>query len=366
MELTLEHKLVLELIKFRHIDREAINKFTSKALNWSEVLGQLVYNRVAGIAHHVLMEAQISSFNREVEMGLYAIYDFQQRRTLKLQEFIVELSENLKKSGVPHAFLKGAVLVNSIYPVGCRISNDIDILVNTDDLTKLNQVLTGIGYIQGDYQKADHSIRPATRVEIMNHRMNYGETYPYCKLNNSSALPNVEVDLNFSLDWKAKGGGEKVFNFLQSAESYETRDGSSIYSLKKEYFLIHLCVHLYKEAAVLNWVEWQRDLGLYKFVDIYSFLTDMNDELDYEMLKHITRENGLEKECFYALEFTRQLFEPLNTDKAFLDFIQAIKPENTAFLDQIIDPKTNRLLLWNSSFLSRVFDFKRAEQLNLV
>ncbi|UJF31352.1 nucleotidyltransferase family protein [Paenibacillus hexagrammi] len=85
------------------------------------------------------------------------------------------------KSGIPHAFLKGSILAHSIYPAGCRISSDIDILLRAEDLTACGHVLKELGFIQGFYDENERIVVPATRREILNHRMNYGEVVPYRK-----------------------------------------------------------------------------------------------------------------------------------------------------------------------------------------
>ncbi|UJF31351.1 nucleotidyltransferase family protein [Paenibacillus hexagrammi] len=158
----------------------------------------------------------------------------------------------------------------------------------------------------------------------------------------------------------AHGTERAVDAFIRQAEEYPFQDGVSISSLPKEYFLAHLCVHLYKEAAVKTWVEFQRDLGLYKFVDIYGFLTDPQLQLDWDTFMAILQDNQIVNEAYYALEHTRGFFPVLNQYPAFMQALQRIKPDNIAYLEQVVDAANPEIVYqWNKDLISRFFDMKR-------
>ncbi|MDP5274596.1 nucleotidyltransferase family protein [Chengkuizengella axinellae] len=367
MNKTMEQELVLELSQFRDPNQERILHLIQQRLDWAVVLGHLIYNRTAGIAYHVLRKCNAPQFNREFEMGLYLIHEMQSQRTMSHKRSIMKIAEVMKESGIPHAFLKGSILANSIYPMGCRISSDIDILLRAEDLTSCGKVLKDLGFIQGFYDENTKVIKPASRREILNYRMNYGEIVPYQKAVDEPGINLIEVDINFSLDWMAQGTEKAVDNFIQEAEDYDFDGVQKISSLPKEYFLAHLCVHLFKEAAVMNWVEWQRDLGLYKFVDIYGFLTDPSMNLNWDKFIHIMEINNIKDECYYALDYTRTFFPVVNEDVSFIGMMNQIKPQNTDYLDQVVDASDESIVYqWKKDLISRFFDMKRFKSLERV
>lgn len=367
MTKTLEQELVLELAQFRNPNKGRILELLTMKLDWAEVLGHLTYNRTAGIAYHVLRKCSAPAFNREVEFAIYLIHEIQKHRTSSHKAAIIHIAKAMKDSSIPHAFLKGSILANSIYPLGCRISSDIDILLRATDLTACGSVLKELGFIQGFHDENENAVIPASRREILNYRMNYGEVVPYRKVVSQPGINLIEIDINFSLDWMAQGTERAVDNFIQEAEDYVFDGVQQISSLPKEYFLAHLCVHLFKEAAVLNWVEWQRDLGLYKFVDIYAFLTDPHIELDWDKLVQVMTLNGIVKECYYALDYTRTFFPVLNEDNGFVGMMQQIKPEDTQYLDQVVDGSNSAIVYqWNKDLIARFFDMKRFASLERI
>lgn len=362
-----EHELVLALSQFRNPDKEKILGILGGHIDLAEVLGHLAYNRTAGIAYHVLRTIEAPTFNREFEMALYLTHQVQLLRTSAHRKFVSQLAKAMNESGIPHAFLKGSILANSIYPPGCRISSDIDILLNAHHLTECSNVFKQLGFVQGFHDENRNEVIPATRKELINYRMNFGEVVPFRKVVDEPGINLIEVDINFSLDWMPHGTEDAVAKFIEQSDLYEFDEGDKISSLPTEYFLAHLCVHLFKEARVITWVEWQRDLGLYKFVDIYGFLTDPHLELDWDHFIQILNENNIVNECYYALEYARTFFPVLNNDEAFVEMLGKIKPDNTDYLEEVIDGGDSSIVYrWKKSLLHRFFDLKRLDSLERI
>ena len=126
-------------------------------------------------------------------------------------------------------------------------------------------------------------------------------------------------------------------------------------------------MHLYKEARVITWVDWQRDLGLYKFVDIYGFLTEPSSEIKWDRFIEIITENNIIEECYYSLEYTRTFFPVLGDIQGFVDMMEKIKPANTDYLEQVIDGGNPDIKYqWTKGLLTRFFDMKRINLLEKI
>ena len=235
MTLPNEHALVLELAQYRTPNRDKILELFGQKLDLAEVLGHMVYNRTAGIAYHVLRKINAPFFNREFEMALYLINQIQSLRTLSHKKYITSLAESLNRSEIPHAFLKGAILAHSIYPLGCRISSDIDVLLNGDDLTKCGTIFKEIGFVQGFHDENENVVVPATRRELVNYRMNYGEVVPFRQVVDEPGINLIEIDINFSLDWLPHGTEQAVKNFIQEAEAYTFDNGQQVSALPRRF-----------------------------------------------------------------------------------------------------------------------------------
>lgn len=355
----LEQTFILEICKFKDFNRDKVLGLMEKSLDYPYILGQLLYNRMGGIAYYTLKEySLLSKLNREFRNTLMTVYD---NNVIKTESFVFALDELcgiLKNSDFNYAILKGGYLV-SLYPKGLRTSNDFDILVNQEDVTKISELLKKNGYLQG-YIRNGQFI-PASRTEIVASRMNRGETVPFVKKVNFPQMEYCEIDINFSLGFKAKGENDVVKNLLSKSEKRIKTKCGEMSTLASADFLIHLCMHLYKEATVINWVEMGRDLSLYKFSDIYLFISEfMNDDL-YNNLIFSISEYGFQKECYYAFSYTRDLYDIKNAQ--FNKLIQVIRPNNINYLNKIISPSDGKTYQYDLNFNEWIFYPLRKERL---
>lgn len=314
----IEKDFLLEICKFKNYDQSKLKKYIKLGAATPHVLGHLFANRMAGIAYGVLQEAKLTSFvDREFRNSLKTAYCFNKQKNESYFRCLKDLSNILRCYKGKYAFLKGALLCKW-YPKGYRTSNDVDILVHSDDITKIGYQLENSGFKQG-YIRNDVFI-PATRSDIISSKMMRGETVPYVKEVNMPNLKYFEVDINFSLDYK-NSENNLVKELISRAIEIQFND-FSIITLDKYDFIIHLCSHLYKEATTFPWVEMKRDMTLYKFCDLYAMLFDYkkNNYIElYERIQNIE----INDICYIALFLTSELFD-INS-RYFSNFIKIVK-----------------------------------------
>lgn len=354
-----EERTVLELCRFKDAGRERLETLMAEALDYPYILGQLLFNRVGAVAYTVLRDTGLlPRMNREFRRSLQTVYQGGLSQAESFTLMLEKLSPLFEKADFPYALLKGGYLVKR-YPEGLRTSNDLDILVNQENISDLAGMLKGAGFSQG-YLRGD-SFVPAGRAEILSSRINRGETVPFVLRVDLPQMPYCEVDINFSLDFQAKQETDTVRSFLERAEKRIATEAGGLYTLSREDFILHLCAHLYKEATVLNWVEMGRDLSLYKFCDIYLLLTeDLDGPLAHSLAEHIHR-FGLQKECTYALSYTRELFSM--EDKALDWLLEDIRPKETGFLKEILRPSDGAVFRYDMEFKDWLFCSNRKEYL---
>lgn len=323
-----EKELFLELCAFRNPNAKKIERLLKADAATSDVLGMLFVNRMAGVAYHVLKETELlGQLDREFRNSL--------RNTSLLNEKINEdflgcikfLSTELDACGVPYALLKGAYLCHW-YPKGCRTSNDIDVLLAPEDVGKVSARLKMAGFKQG-YLKNGVFV-PATRQQIIESKMTRGETVPFIKETKLSFMKHLEVDLNFSLDYK--NSNDTTLKEMLARTQIMTLGSAKFRILDPSDFLLHLCSHLYKEATTVPWIRMKRDMTLYKYCDIYGLLTDFQKE-DYAKLLDRVKTAQMEQEFLYCMDSIESLFgfsclasyEDLHLHKSF-DLAEVIAP----------------------------------------
>ena len=354
-----ENKLVLELCKFLNPDQTKIGESMGQTIHWPYVLGQLLFHRMGGAAYYTLRECGLwGKVNREVRNSLKTVYDSGKSKSESLKLALAELAGILQGTDFSYALLKGAYLV-SLYPIGLRTSNDLDILIGQKDLSGLETLLKSAGFAQGNVRNG--AFTPASRAEILSSRMNRGETVPFIKRVDLPGMEFLEIDINFSLDFKAKQETDTIESLLKNAKPLIKTQNGHLSTLSPADFIIHLCCHLYKEATIYAWVEMERDLSLYKFADIYLLINQWTESGLYADLAALIKEYGLNRECYYAMLRTKELF---GIENAQLDkLLENIKPESTVYLKEIIRPDQNKTYRYDENFTDWLFTSGRKNYL---
>lgn len=227
------------------------------------LLGEICLNRVAGIAYKNIVGNPDIIAPKEMIKVLKILYEDNLKKSERYRKHIKYLSGILNNADFKYALLKGALLNTRVYESGLRTSNDIDILIEENDVSRCQKILCENGFTQG-YFVPGSGIIPATRKEIILAKMNYGETIPFVKIIDDEPLV---IDLNFSIDYKPEKDTLIVNRLLNNIEDV-TYEDVTFKSLNLEDFIIHLCCHLYKEATIYDWVKRRKDLLLYKFSDL--------------------------------------------------------------------------------------------------
>ncbi len=326
-----EKELFFELCRFRQANDGKIEEYLKKGADTPAVLGHLFFNRMAAVAYGVLLKNNLlQKVNREFRNSLKGAY-IQNIQKNKSYYFCVHaLAKALEKCEGKYVMLKGAYMC-SYYPRGYRTSNDIDLLVHPRDLYKAEEALEEAGFRQGYIR--NEAFVSAQRKDIISSRIMRGETVPFIKEVNLPYMKYLEVDINFSLDYK-NGQGDTVEKIISNArERYAA--GRPIPLPEEDDFLIHLCEHLYKEAATYPWVEMHRDMTLYKFCDIYTLLYNRDLQHTDALVKRI-KELGTQEACYYAIFCVAELFD--FHPPAVIDILQKIGVENSDFLHEVVTP----------------------------
>ncbi len=303
------------------------------------VLGHLFFNRMQAVAYGTLSKhGLLAKVNREFRNSLQGAYLQNREKNQSFFTCVACVGEVLSRCNSPYAMLKGAFLCKQ-YPEGYRTSNDIDLLVHPKDVTKIGNALLMGGFRQGNVRGG--KFEPASRKEIIASKMMRGETIPYVKEVNLPGMQFLEVDINFSLDYKP-GDTDLLEDMLHNTVVAEERD-FQVRTLRQDDFFIHLCAHLYKEATTLPWVEMMRDMTLYKYCDIYMLLYNASKET-VDCIFHRAKGLGLEKVCAFAVLQMSQLFTFQN--RYAVDAAECELKDDPAFLHAVVSPGEKKEYLY--------------------
>lgn len=355
-----EHELIIELCKFVDADKDKLEHLMERNLQWPYILGQLLYHRMGGAAYLSLNKSGLlGKVNREFRNTLKTVYDSNVVKAQSMYQALGVVADVIQNLECPYALLKGAYLL-SVYPIGLRTSNDVDVLISQEDISKLEVLLKAAGFVQGNVRNGRFT--PASRKEIINSRINRGETVPYIKTINLPQMEFLEIDINFSLDFSARKNNFKVVQMLKNSSPLIQTTNGCLCTLDNPDFLIHLCCHLYKEASIYAYLVLGRDLSLYKFADIYLLLYQWSNTEVFTVLSERIHAYGLQRECYYAFLRTKELFGI--ESKGLNALISAIKPQNVEYLKEIFRPEQNKVFQYDEPFAEWLFVSSKEERLH--
>ena len=356
-----EHKAVLEIVKFGNKKRKIEKLITileDKTLNWIEILGYLCYHRVAGLAYEVIKNIDVKKLDFSVFFTLYMIHQAQSVRTLLQKKYIKIISYALCEANIEHVFLKGSVLSSLVYPIGARAFNDIDILVHKQSLQKVKKVLYELGFLEGEYDYSKGVVKEFDKNTIKLFTNTKGEMAPFVKIVNKKTLEAVNVDINFSLDWRPKGCEDAVNHFLKERVLIPVGNDFSIFSLNKEHLFIHLCIHFYKDAALIDIIKKRKILDLYKFVDIYTFIHTYFKEINPQKIFEDSVKFGFDKHVFFTLTYIIKIFPDILKIKNVNILYEKYSYIKTDIMKVIFDQYNPEVIMESKkSLIDRLFSY---------
>ncbi len=308
-------------------------------------------NRIINIAYKNLDLSEVE-YEADKNLSILFLENISQANVFKKN--LNYLLRILSEVNCDYAFLKGAYLATKIYLLGQRTSNDIDILVDSEDVDCIQTRLLACGFVQGKYDRQSKQIIPATRERVIRQKMSYGQTVPLVKI--YEGYP-IEVDLNTSVDFKPEVEKKVVRNLLERKQLVIFND-YQMPTLNSVDFLIHLCCHLYKEATTFDWVKRRKDLCLYKFSDI-NLLLNENNQGDFLIdLGNRISKLGLEKECYYSFENSSIIYPNLNKLKGFQELKDKLKPDCLEFMNEVVYPREKKIFRYQTDDFSERFLLK--------
>lgn len=354
-----EKNFILEIIKF-NTDKEKIEDLIkSNKINWINLLGFISYHRIAGLVYDKMNKINIRLLDFPVFFSIYMINQAQKiRNDYQLKE-INKIANELNKNNIKYIFLKGAILNHTIFKSGTRTSNDIDILIDKKSIQSVTQILNDLNYVQGKYNYKKNIIENFNNDELNHSIKSKGETCPFIKLVNEPTIKTIDVDLNFSLDWTPKYNQSKIKEILKNRIKINIDDKNAVYSASIYDNIIELCIHLYKDSALIDIVKKRKVFDLYKFIDIYYYININYEDIDFSILKNKILSFKAEEYVYFALKYLTEIFEDFNT-KEITALIKQLQKyiTNNKILDTIFDQYNEKnKLITTTKIKERIFEY---------
>lgn len=356
---------LLSKISLSQEELKYIQKLFSSYLDWSRVCGLMQMHRVVGIVWRNIRKHIIENRSKFVPFYFFKstelIYKAQQLKAEEQFRLASEVCQHLQASGIVFATLKGLVLSEYAYSgIGMRSSNDLDILIHSSQTKEAVRLLAELGYVHGQYHYNKQEIIPVSRVDVVKYPIISHQLHPMIrKTTGMTFVEFYNVDIQFSVDIRTNRKTDDIVNQLLERRIMAPLRDTELPSLSWEDVLMFLCIHFCKEAVDYKEVLKNKDMALYKLVDIYQLISRGNVSIDWNTFLEKVREYNMEQEVYYALHYTETVY-PHTVPAHVLD---QVRGTDSSYLHQILD-NDRVVYTWQDSIFERIFDTNRTAMLD--
>ncbi len=278
-----EHcKLLIDCLKKDGAGSDAARISDLSPVHWQALLDLATTQRVMPLFWHRLRQKGLDKAAPAAAME--SLREVSRRNALQNLRYYGELRlllEALKPEGIPLILLKGIFLADAVYGnIGLREMNDIDVLVRPADLTRVSDILAGMGYTPLQPICVDITIK-------MQHHL------PRMVKNGQAA---------FEIHWNLTSPGEHYSidpgGLWERAVPVQVA-GCEALTLAPEDLLLHLCLH--------TSYQHQFAFGLRPSCDIAEIIRHFGSTLDWQTVVERAAGQGWQRGVYLALLLAKEL-----------------------------------------------------------
>lgn len=231
-----------------------------------------------------------------------------------------------EKADFPYAVVKGEPLsVMAFGAPGRRRSGDIDILVDKQDVRRLEALLTQAGFSAPSLSRQEQIVARAFSHQVP----------PYRK---ELPMGPLEVDVNYELVWgewpgtqrsDPRGRKPSVSAMLSRCITMEIY-GQPVPALAVDDAFLQLCLHHYKDMNSLYHLTLHNSITRKAFEDVRGFWERQKERINREWIEAWLEEYELTPYIYYMVRLTAQICQ-LPDLAAWADHLES--EEGQALLD---------------------------------
>jgi hypothetical protein len=296
-----ENKLLLSSISFQKDINPAqqISKILSeRKLDWRYILRNARQNRITPFLYRNLLKVDAERLVPNwVTQDLAQTYHSVGFQNLRFYEELKNILLHFKNLGIGVIVLKGTVLAEIIWGnVALRQMEDIDLLVQENDLERVERLLSKLGYILYEgYQSQEW------------YRNNHHHLAPYCKPDKRMV---VEIHRNlvspnklFSID---------IHRVWERSQTIKIGDIETK-MLAPEDFVVHLCLTISYSDLFIG--------KIMNLIDLSQTIKYYDKRIDWDWIIKQVNENKTAKFIYYPLYLAKDLLN-VEIEKEILDSLR--------------------------------------------
>jgi len=276
-----QHRLLLEAVTGAPPD--SASRATWRKADWDLALDLAAWHRLAPVLYAHLLDR--SACPPDVLAVLERAYLDNAARNLRLSESVREISAALAAAAIPAILLKGAALIESVYPdPALREMVDLDLLVATEQLDAAGDALAAVGLRPRLAARTERWTRAWMRAHHIHDAALVSEDRVVAvELHRHVAPDDQAASFDVADIWRRRRVSRRGGHLLPSPED----------------LLLHVCIHFSRDRRRRS------DGALGQICDIARILA--TEDIDWSLLADIVRAYRLRTSVFLALFAAREL-----------------------------------------------------------
>jgi hypothetical protein len=292
---TTEDKFILKLLfepeKVKSIlpDEEAGTMPPEQAPDWTRLVEKAQQEGVSAVLFHNITKHRLEYLiPQESYRDISNQYYSNLKRNLLLIGELRKVLATLQEAGIPCIVLKGIALAEHVYPsIGMRGMSDVDILVKKDDLFRVDDYLSSLGYISRD----------STVAKAIHNPIGYLASLEYRK--------DAKSPLNLHVHWHTVNTSVPATMFVERIDINRLWENSAMIAvadshalmLRPEHMIIYLCEHALRVGHSFD--------RLILICDIFFSIKAFENIIDWNFVSEESRRFGLSRFVYYGLSIVK-------------------------------------------------------------
>lgn len=313
----------LKLVSKINLSQEEKEKFSSfmESNDISQnLIGTIYKNKLQFLfIKHIIEQEQMEVVSNKLGLDISALLYFNNLLYDEYIEILEKITQNFETNNVKYCVLKGFSIIESLYRInGCvyRKFSDIDILVDKNDVGKVNRILELQGFVQGKINPSGEIVK-SERKDILYWRLNSHQEHEYIKFSKYAITPfmRINIDINTTIF----DGGKHIspistVELLNHRQKKYLRKDKPFYTLDHTYELLQLCYHFYKDTTYeIKKMEYN-DYSLTKFCDIREYILRFKNDIEWELFVKIINSHGLANSVGQVLYLVSKFYGDVSID----------------------------------------------------
>ena len=298
----------------RQLSRELL---VAETLDWGELLEQALRHKMLPmLAHHIISADIRFEVPTSIYMHLESALEWNRSQIEVFRLETVRVAQGLAGRSIQFVVTKGMTFESTLYGgLGTRHMNDIDFMIAPRDRDAALSVMQELGF-----RPFFGWAKDPRREEISSH-LNRDHLPKLMRALDQPGTRTIHIDIANSLTWTKSPFDVPVEEALRNpvVQPVPGLPGVGLPCFRPIYQFLFTVLHLFREAWLQKFVDFENDVGLMKFGDVIRLIDQNRNALADAELGQTMEANNVTEAVVWVLRHTDETFHTCTLEQLALE-----------------------------------------------